>query len=445
MKHTPLLECLRIHRDSAFSLGTRLKRCPACRKMMEITKGREVGVWKVNDFFRLHDRSVLEHHGRLPLWIFRLEGGNPDTYYIDTAGDNGDAGSEAAPWATFSFALTQMVAGDVLKVNAGTYVQSITVSSKAGTSGSHYTMEASDSGNMPIIKPGGGNRALLIDHASDYWDWGYLIFDGTGVGFDTAKIDRSADPSTNNTFTNCHFRNSPTGQGMVTTDNCNNHTFTNCDFYGNGNSKFEHGLYYSGASGTVVGGSAYNNYGYGYHFYPPTTGCTIDRAIGYDNDVANEFGAGALFYGSDNTCRNSIFYGNATGIETRDGTAANPNRFFNVTVVDNAKYGAILRGHVHLKNVVYYTQTSYANEEEFTDGSSVLTEATNHKQTDGDPGFTDIANNDYHISSGSALTDAGTDLTSEGVTVDYDGNTRSGTYDIGAYEYTGATLAMYTV
>jgi hypothetical protein len=49
--------------------------------------------------------------------------------------------------------------------------------------------------------------------------------------------------------------------------------------------------------------------------------------------------------------------------------------------------------------------------------------------------FTDAANTDFHIGSGSSLQDVGTDLTAEGFTTDIDGETRTGSWDIGADEF----------
>ena len=45
---------------------------------------------------------------------------------------------------------------------------------------------------------------------------------------------------------------------------------------------------------------------------------------------------------------------------------------------------------------------------------------------------------DFHLKAGADSIDAGTDTSGYGVTTDHDGNSRSGTYDIGAYEYIAA-------
>ncbi len=59
----------------------------------------------------------------------------------------------------------------------------------------------------------------------------------------------------------------------------------------------------------------------------------------------------------------------------------------------------------------------------------------------GDPLFTNQTTNDFHLQSNSPAIDAGTDLSSEGITDDYDGVARpqGNNYDSGAYEYDDIT------
>lgn len=57
-----------------------------------------------------------------------------------------------------------------------------------------------------------------------------------------------------------------------------------------------------------------------------------------------------------------------------------------------------------------------------------------------DPAFNDLASNDFTLSSSSWAIDKGLDLSSD-FTTDFNDNTRSGTWDIGAYEYGATTTA----
>lgn len=74
-----------------------------------------------------------------------------------------------------------------------------------------------------------------------------------------------------------------------------------------------------------------------------------------------------------------------------------------------------------------------------SDGSTVTPPGTNPLTVDivaGD--FTDEPNDDYSLASGSQLIDAGVDTSALGVTVDIIGTSRSGTYDVGPWEFVAA-------
>lgn len=73
------------------------------------------------------------------------------TFYIGTNGSDNNSGiSESNAWATFSYAISRMDAGDELLVLDGTYYQSISIS-KSGT------------GNLPIIIRAKNDGKVIID------------------------------------------------------------------------------------------------------------------------------------------------------------------------------------------------------------------------------------------------------------------------------------------
>lgn len=450
-QRSELLHWLKVHHDSAFSLGTRLRRCELCRKIHEAGGSH---LWPMESILRDHDRTILGHHGELKRRMYRIEGGAGSTYWIDPDGNDttGD-GSEGTPWATFGKAKTVMIAGDTLMVNPGSYTSNDnwSLSAKAGTAGSQYYVQASDPGDRPIVIPGSGNRVLYLDHASSYWNFTDIIFDGTNVGFDTCKIDRTGDGSTNLTWTRCVFRNSATAQGILVVSDCNNQTWVDCDFHGNGNSDLDHGMYLQTSGNVVLGGTAYNNAGYGYQIYPGATTTTVDKVISHENGTTS--GGGLIFQGNTNICRNSIFWGNqgsaGFGVQLYGGGSGTENALYNATLVDNAAAALVAHERSLVKNVVMRTQTSYGEAEVVTASSPFINgvDVTSdpyagfgsdvHVQADGDPGFVAIGSNDYHPDTGSPLIDTGVDTSGVGVTVDLDGNSRpqGAAFDIGAYEF----------
>ena len=70
----------------------------------------------------------------------------------------------------------------------------------------------------------------------------------------------------------------------------------------------------------------------------------------------------------------------------------------------------------------------------------MATGTTASNNTTGASGFTNAAGDDFTLTPGSTLRDAGTDLSAT-LTTDYIGTSRpqNGTFDIGAYEYTVST------
>ena len=58
------------------------------------------------------------------------------TYYVATDGDNGDAGTIGAPWATVGYAADQMSAGDTCYIRGGTYYITSTITLDNNDSGS---------------------------------------------------------------------------------------------------------------------------------------------------------------------------------------------------------------------------------------------------------------------------------------------------------------------
>src|SRR4029077_18304051 len=54
--------------------------------------------------------------------------------FVATTGSNGNAGTQAAPYLTLNYAVTQLHAGDTLWVRSGTYHESLISNIPSGTS-----------------------------------------------------------------------------------------------------------------------------------------------------------------------------------------------------------------------------------------------------------------------------------------------------------------------
>lgn len=162
-----------------------------------------------------------------------------------------------------------------------------------------------------------------------------------------------------------------------------------------------------------------------------------------DTGSVIQHGAGKL------TLRNSVIYkGGASGVHTAFGSNAPTLVADNCTLAGNGAYGVNrTSGTVTLQNcysggngtdayngTITRTTCAHSSATVFTGSTASVPHST--------ATFTNVTagSEDYHLVSGSALIDAGTDLSGT-FTTDIDGATRSGTWDIGADEFVGGIVA----
>lgn len=107
------------------------------------------------------------------------------TYYVSATGNDGNAGTTTgAPWKSIQYGCEQLVAGDTLRIMAGTYNERVWIgpghpesghggaSCVSGTSGSRITVMAHDSGNKPILTSSlrtTNNRPMWKIRDRSYW------------------------------------------------------------------------------------------------------------------------------------------------------------------------------------------------------------------------------------------------------------------------------------
>lgn len=91
---------------------------------------------------------------------------NAATYYVATpanGGSNSNPGTFSQPFATISYGVSQMSAGDLLLVRGGVYNEAVTIWEKNGSAGAWYHLKAY-TGETPIIDGTGksGNGVVVI-------------------------------------------------------------------------------------------------------------------------------------------------------------------------------------------------------------------------------------------------------------------------------------------
>lgn len=206
------------------------------------------------------------------------------------------------------------------------------------------------------------------------------------------------------------------------------------------------------ATALVIGSFASDVRIYG-GFYR-TTGTTgaFDSvtAINYNSTTTTSFKArNAVFAAADGAAFNAVSYNNAASTTilyncTMINKSATNRGVFSTTNLDT---GTTTR----FKNLLIQGTTGATNNYVATtpdEATSILTQDTSAPGTSLDSktvSFQDAANWDYHLASGdTAAKDAGTDLSADAnwaFSTDGDGATRSGSWDIGADEYTATAAA----
>ena len=382
------------------------------------------------------------------------------TWYVATTGNDGNAGTQSAPFATIQKGVDFAKAGDTVLVSNGTYGPNGNytcgdICSQNGYS-APVTLSNSGTSSAPITIAAQNKWGAVLDCQLPYGYSGdgtdgvqacdtYFNFQGSASyitisGFD---IQREYWVGALVNATNSHI------------------TFTQNHFHNIGN------RIYSVPSGTssfgIVGvfagtGSSYitwdrnefNNIG-----RLPHSGSIISDDYTHDH--------GLYIYNGPYTITNNIFYSQPAGWNVQTSPGSHDINITNNTLVGGANPQhdgcMILWGqntNVTIQNNIFYNGTNYAMDNYQTTQSGSLFDhnivygspsgivssisgsiAQTNNKLNTNPMFASATTPDYHVQAGSPAIDSGASVS---VATDFDGNPRpmGAAFDIGAYEYSGA-------
>jgi hypothetical protein len=424
------------------------------------------------------------------LLVFLASVSSATTYYVATTGNDGNAGTSAAPWATLQHAVDTIAAGDTILVESGTYAGCRI--GNPGTPTSPKTLEAAPGAAVLINAPGPDNKHnsdIEVENFSfTMTDWvveGLEVANAPNYGIDVRVTERI-------TVRGNHVHNS-TMTGIFTA--FSDHIlieFNQTDHNG------EHGIYQSNSSvyPTIHANNSHDNADSGIHMngdisqIPPTgspTGlvqyATVEGNVIWNNGMGG--GSGINCDGVDDSLisNNLLFNNYASGISLYaiDGAHGSSNNMvFNNTIVmaRNSRFAVNIPydgggkkppvGNQVENNILYTPDTAEGsvviyepNASGFVSDYNVVVKrfsANNDNSLIGlakwqsygydthsvvtTPAelFVDPATGNFQLKSGSPAIGAGTTLTQ--VPVDILGVTRpAGAYDIGCYQ-TPATPSL---
>jgi hypothetical protein len=384
--------------------------------------------------------------------------GAQTNYYVETTGnDSNDGLSELNAKATLQSVINQydLDAGDTIFVGAGTFNEDV------------IEFETDDNG---FVIKGEGQGVTILDGIDDAGtgfeiNWGTndditwedftiqnmenaFFYNATGgvtgnviknvtvtscsdnVG---AGIRIFSNPNYNISVENSTFHNNTTTQygGCVYVyGSTSTLTFTDCNFYNNTSDYSGTVLYASNIvsgndivfnrckmyenTANGIGGTVIN--------MDDESSLTLTNCLIYENNQTNSFQDGLIYINSVTT----VSITNCTVVDNTNSSGETAGLFMN-------------NGTANVKNSIFWN-----NDLDDFDGSGTInttnciyqTNATGGSNTSGstsDPLFSDSANDDYSIGSGSPAVDNGTDTGAP--SIDINGDTRTGTTDIGAYEF----------
>lgn len=364
-------------------------------------------------------------------------------YYVDNAGDDGAPGSIGDPFLTIQHAVETVSAGDTINCNDGTYTDTDANGIVAylnpttvvnGTIGSPITLQSTNPFGATLTVPGSidGVNAGIYNNREYWFVKNFTITGGTGSG---------ASASNHGVYLS-------SGALGARVEGNHIHTIgrTVCS-----NSAFGFTGIYTEADDIVLLGNRIHGIG---RLMDGEGGCSTDKSQ-HDHGIYISGGADPhiiqnIIYDAWRGWPIQVFGGTVTdllilqnlfGGKQPDGTPAGhillASTITGARIQNNLSYDANT-GMVQFFNL---TATNVAVSFNLSDtaektGTHAGVTFSNNLENAA-PDFVNAGTNDYHLLSTSDAIDAGTDLTSDGITVDFDGVDRpqGAAYDIGPYEF----------
>ena len=203
------------------------------------------------------------------------------TYYVATTGNNGNPGTEAHPWATLSYAASNISSGDKVIVRGGTYKEDFTIGTANVTFQNH-------SDETPII-----DGQDTIPSSS----WGNLVtITGNQVTLDGFEVKRSngrgimVNGGDYVTIKNCHIHNCYR-QGIFFYESADHCVAEGNTVHNTAEEWLDPG--YNNWSGGIAGrhcynltikrNTIYNSWGEGLSVYGQSADCVFEYNVVYNN------------------------------------------------------------------------------------------------------------------------------------------------------------------
>ena len=228
-------------------------------------------------------------------WSYQSVG---NVYWVATDGADTNPGTVNAPFRTISQAITQVEAGDIVYIHAGTYIDNLTIS-KSGRADKPIIISCApgDLGAVTItpspfyVATNPGGPVISVDGPQYYvWINGLVIegpkgrpeappfehFSACGILWSNGA-GYGCRATNNVVYNNAHCGLKEQGDGG------SNILMEGNIIFDNGTTDLDHGIYCPADHCTLGGNIVFNNAGWGLHLYPSPQNLLVYRNICFGN------------------------------------------------------------------------------------------------------------------------------------------------------------------
>ncbi len=198
------------------------------------------------------------------------------TYFVAKTGSDSNPGTSALPFLTINKAASVAVAGDLVRVRTGTYLEGWNNLACTGTSGSPLTFSAYP-GDVVWMSPTSGAFVMYLNGAQQYLIFDGINFDGQLCVNGTVKVEASGAHNPHHiTITNCELVGPNSGAGLPNiiildaqfAGAIGGNVISNCLIVQMGGDDFCHGVYVKSGGNTISGCNIFDVPGSGIHVFP---------------------------------------------------------------------------------------------------------------------------------------------------------------------------------
>ena len=386
--------------------------------------------------------------------------------------------SQSTAFSSVNAGIGCLAAGDTLLVHGGTYSDSISYFNLTIPSGTSWTNKIRiaafpGSGTIETVwlkPPAGAENVIRLGGWNEHHiEFDGINMDGANISYDMVKIEWGGGHYAHHIrIQNAELKGTHIDRGAdywvqhiinVASDNLpatGSNEFLNLKVHGHGWESHDQGFYIGTPNNLIEGNDIYDISGGGIELFNTYQGITANSGnIISNNHIHHSFAGGPPIgqgirgnRGINIAANNTQVYNNIidhiSGIGDYNNTknaiwiyAGDNNQIYNNTLYSNGGQGIVVgydypvSGTVVRNNIIYLSAGSQGDYWE----QNATNTTHDHNLEGTNPNFVNAATSKFQLNTGSQAIDAG--INQGPAAKDITGVTRTGTYDIGAYEFGG--------